>query len=197
MKYNSDMNFRRNLISIPFIVGWRELCYDKTSLLVFLTKYYQCDQIKEDGMIRTCSMNGRDEKYEGRLKSLWTHLITPSRNFVELWWRSLFRSTSYNAPPTSRKHAADRWSLRNFSPRSFIFMSEKVQKSQGVRSELNSVFSLEEVDWWNPIRTSAIQSRSLPKQFLGFLTMKRELRGKKFRSDQRSAARFGEVGGAL
>jgi hypothetical protein len=30
-----------------------------------------------------------------------------------------------------------------------------------------------------------------------FPTMKRELRGKKFRSDQRSAARFREVGGAL
>jgi len=24
-------------------------------------------------------------KYEGRLKSSWTHLITPSRNFVEIW----------------------------------------------------------------------------------------------------------------
>jgi hypothetical protein len=48
--------------------------------------------------------------FEGRLKSSWTRLITPSRNFVEVRWRSLFRSTflgkrciSYNAPPTSRK----------------------------------------------------------------------------------------------
>jgi hypothetical protein len=32
--------------------------------------------------------------------------------------------------------------------------------------------------------------------FWAFLTMKREFRGKKFRSDQRSAARFREVGGA-
>jgi hypothetical protein len=30
----------------------------------------------------------------------------------------------------------------------------------GARSELNSVFGLEKVDRWNPIRTSAIQSRS-------------------------------------
>jgi hypothetical protein len=74
-----------------------------------------------------------------------------SRNFVEVWWRSLFRSTSigkrcasYNAPPTSRIRAADRW------------------------SELNSVFGLEKVDLWNPIRTSAIQSRSRPMRFLGF-----------------------------
>jgi hypothetical protein len=47
---------------------------------------------------------------KGRLKISWTHLIIPSRNFVEVWWRSLFRSTylgkrcaSYSAPPTSRK----------------------------------------------------------------------------------------------
>jgi hypothetical protein len=36
------------------------------------------------------------------------------------------------------------------------------------RYDLNSVFSLEKVDQWNPIRTSAIQSRSHPMQFLGF-----------------------------
>jgi len=34
----------------------------------------------------------------------------------------------------------------------------KAQKSHGARSELNSVFGLEKVDRWNPIRTSAIQS---------------------------------------
>jgi hypothetical protein len=33
--------------------------------------------------------------------------------------------------------------------------------------------------------------------FWAFPTMKRVLRGKKFRCDQRSAARFREVGGAL
>jgi hypothetical protein len=36
-----------------------------------------------------------------------------------------------------------------------------------------------------------------PCDFWTFPTMKRELQGKKFRSDQRSAARFWEVGGAL
>jgi hypothetical protein len=36
-----------------------------------------------------------------------------------------------------------------------------------------------------------------PYDFWAFPTMKRELRGKKFRSDQRCAARFREVGGAL
>jgi hypothetical protein len=36
-----------------------------------------------------------------------------------------------------------------------------------------------------------------PCDFWASPTMKRELQGKKFRSDQRSAARFREVGGAL
>jgi hypothetical protein len=36
-----------------------------------------------------------------------------------------------------------------------------------------------------------------PRDFWAFPTMKREIRGKKFRSDQRSAACFREVGGAL
>jgi hypothetical protein len=47
-------------------------------------------------------------------------------------------------------------------------MVGKGQKLHGARSELNSVFVLEKVDWWNLIRTSAIQSRSCPMQFLGF-----------------------------
>jgi hypothetical protein len=44
----------------------------------------------------------------------------------------------------------------------------KAKKLHGARSELNSVFGLEEVDRLNPIRTSAIQSRSRPMRFLGF-----------------------------
>jgi hypothetical protein len=58
--------------------------------------------------------------------------------------------------------------FRNFLPRSSLFMDGKAQKSHGSRSELNSVFGLEKVDRWNPIRTSAIQSRSRPMRFLGF-----------------------------
>jgi hypothetical protein len=47
-------------------------------------------------------------------------------------------------------------------------MVGKSKKSHGARSELNSVFGLEKIYRWNPIRTSAIQSRSRPTQFLGF-----------------------------
>jgi hypothetical protein len=68
----------------------------------------------------------------------------------------------------SRKRAADRWPFRNFLPRSSLFMVGKAQKSHGARSELISVYGLEKVDLWNPIRISAIQSRSRPTRFLGF-----------------------------
>jgi hypothetical protein len=98
---------------------------------------------------------------------------------------------------SSKQRAADRSSLRNFLPRSSLFMVGKEQKSHGTRSELNSVFGLDKVDRWNPIKTSSIQSRSRPMQFWAFPTVKRELRGKKFRSDERSAARFRELDGAL
>jgi hypothetical protein len=47
-------------------------------------------------------------------------------------------------------------------------MVGKAHKSHGARSELNSVFALEKVDRWNPVRTSAIQSRSRSMRFLGF-----------------------------
>jgi hypothetical protein len=42
-----------------------------------------------------------------------------------------------------------------------------------------------------------LNSDLAPCDFWAFPTTKRELRDKKFRSDQRSAARFREVGGAL
>jgi hypothetical protein len=47
-------------------------------------------------------------------------------------------------------------------------MVGKAYKSHGARSELNSVFGLENVDRCNPIRISVIQSRSRPMRFLGF-----------------------------
>jgi hypothetical protein len=47
-------------------------------------------------------------------------------------------------------------------------MVGKAQKLHVARSELNSAFSLEKVDQWNPIRTFDIQSRTCPMQLLGF-----------------------------
>jgi hypothetical protein len=62
----------------------------------------------------------------------------------------------------------DHFEISCLGARSSLFMAGKAQKSHGVRSELNSVFGLEKVDRWNPVRTSAIQSRSRPMRFLGF-----------------------------
>jgi hypothetical protein len=104
--------------------------------------------------------------YEVPLKSSWTHLITPSRNLVEVRWRSLFRSTSfgnrctsYNAPPTSRKRAADRCSLRNFLPRSSLFMGRDL----GCMEEVLMGFHLSTFS-----KPNTIQFRSRPMWFLGF-----------------------------
>jgi hypothetical protein len=47
-------------------------------------------------------------------------------------------------------------------------MVGKAQKSHGARFEFNSVFDVEKVDRWNPIRPSAIQSRSRLMRFLDF-----------------------------
>jgi hypothetical protein len=78
------------------------------------------------------------------------------------------RCASYNAPPTSRKRAADRWSLRNFLHRTSIFMVEKSQKLHGVRSGLYSGCS----DGVPPIHffqaEYRIQFRSRPMRFLEF-----------------------------
>jgi hypothetical protein len=114
-------------------------------------------------------------KYEGRLQSLWAPLIALSRNFVEVQWRSLFRSTflgkqytSYNAPPISRKRAAVRWSLRNFLPWSSLFMVGKAQKSRGMRSGLDGGCSngIPPIHFFQA--EHKIQFRSRPMWFLGF-----------------------------
>jgi hypothetical protein len=137
--------------------------------------------------------------YEGRLISSWTHSEL-CKGAVTVTFRSTSlgkRWTSYNAPPTSRKRAADRWSLRNFLLRAPFSWLGKPRNRMGwdldcmadvlmgfhryIFSKLNTEFN----------------SDLAPCDFWAFPTMKKELRGKKFRSDQRSAARFREVGGAL
>jgi hypothetical protein len=69
-------------------------------------------------------------------------------------------------------------------------MVGKTQKSHWAESELNSVFSLEKVDQWNPIITSAIQSISCPMQFLGFSNHEKGGLRQEIGSDQWYAAHF-------
>jgi hypothetical protein len=47
-------------------------------------------------------------------------------------------------------------------------MVVEAQKCHGAKSEMNSVFGLEKVDRWNPIRISTLQSRSHPMGFRVF-----------------------------
>jgi hypothetical protein len=144
--------------------------------------------------------------YKDRMQSSWTRLFTPCQYFVEVRWRSLFRSTSlgkrctsYSAPPTSRKRAADRWSLRNSLPRSSLFMVGKAQKSHGAILELNWILCSAWKKWMGgtPLEHPPYSPVLAPCNFWAFPIIKRELRGKEFRSDQRSTAHFREVGGAL
>jgi len=96
--------FKINERNVPWYlsgVKWNYLCLVKSTNHMLQWKYG----------------NRKMSKNEDCFKSSWTHLTTPSQNFVEAWWWwwSLFWSTShskwctsYNAPPTSRKCAADR-----------------------------------------------------------------------------------------
>jgi hypothetical protein len=76
-------------------------------------------------------------------------------------------------------------------------MVGKAHKSHGERFGLNSVFGLKKVDRETRLEHPPSRPDLVPSDFWAFPTVKRELRGKKFRSDQMSAARFREVGGAL
>jgi hypothetical protein len=107
------------------------------------------------------------------------------------------RCASYNAPPTSRKRVADRSSLRNFLPRSSLFMVGKAQKSHEANLDcmVDVLMGFHRSTFSKP--NTEFNSDLAPCDFWVFPTMKMELRGKKFGSNQRPTARFREVGGAL
>jgi hypothetical protein len=101
---------------------------------------------------------------------------------LEVRWRYLFRSTEYGVAVVLK------------------------EPSLGWRSNLSGASALR--DWkvaidglteigGSPLEHPPYSPDLAPRDFRAFPTMKRELRGKKFRSDQRFAARFREVGGAL
>jgi hypothetical protein len=142
--------------------------------------------------------------YEGRLRSSWTHLITLSQNRVEVRWRSLFE-----VPPLASDEllATLHPILENVLQTvdhfeiSYLWVTfswlEKPRSRMGRDLDCmadilmgfhRSTFSK---------RNKEFNSDLAPCDFWAFSIMKRELQSKKFRSDQRSAARFREVGGAL
>jgi hypothetical protein len=108
--------------------------------------------------------------YEGCLESSWTHLITSSRNFVEVRWRSLSRSTSlgkwctsYNASPTSRKRAADR------SPQPLGgWSNRRCARSTATRFIFTLVSPSRVYTSWNRISFHCIVSIGLTDELLGF-----------------------------
>jgi hypothetical protein len=81
--------------------------------------------------------------------------------------------------------------------RSSLFVIGKAQKSHGASFELygGCFMGFHRSTFSKPNTESS--SNLAPCDFWAFPTMKRELQGKKFRSDQRSAARFREVSWAL
>jgi hypothetical protein len=97
--------------------------------------------------------------------------------------------TSYNAPPTSRKRA------RPLITSKFLASEPRNRMGRNLNWILCSAWK-KRIDG-TPLELPPYSSDLAPCDFWAFPTMKRELRGKRFRSNQRSAARFGEVGGAL
>jgi hypothetical protein len=142
--------------------------------------------------------------YEDHFKSLWTHLITPSRNFVEVRWRSLFR-----VPPLASDAILTTLypllenvlqTVDHFEISCLIAPFSWLEKPKNRRArDLNWVLCSAWKKWigGTPSEHSPYSPDLARCDFWAFPTMKRELRSKKFRSDQRSAARFREVGGAL
>jgi hypothetical protein len=144
--------------------------------------------------------------YDGRLKSSWTHLNTPSRNFVEVWWRSLFRSTSLGKRCTSWQRSThfSKTCCRPLISSKFLtselpFHGWKSQEIAWAGWDLDCMTDVlmgsHRSTFSKP--NTAFNSDLAPCDFWAFPTMKRELRSKKFRSNQRPASRFREMGGAL
>jgi hypothetical protein len=128
------------------------------------------------------------------MESSWTHLIIPRRNFVEVRCRSLYRSTSLGKRCTSY-NAASCWSFSCLgAPFSWL---EKPRNGMGRNLDCMAdvLMGFYQSTFFKP--NTEFNSDLAPWDFWAFPTMKRELRGKKFRSDQRSAAPFWEVGEAL
>jgi hypothetical protein len=142
--------------------------------------------------------------YDGRLKISWTHIITPSRNFVEVRWRSLFEVpplasdallTTLHPLLENVLQTDDHFEISCLgAPFSWL---KKPRNCMGwdLDCMADVLMRFHRSTFSKP--NTEFNSDLAPWDFWAFPTMERELRGKKFRSDHRSAARFREGGGAL
>jgi hypothetical protein len=139
--------------------------------------------------------------YEGRLKNSWTHFIAPSRNFVEVRWRSLFRSISLGLQRSTHfsKTCCRPLIAWKFLASELPFHGWKSPEVTWAGRGLNRIPCSAWKKWigGTPLEHPPYSPDLAPWDFWNFPTIKRELRGKKFRSGQRSAVHFREVGGAL
>jgi hypothetical protein len=143
-------------------------------------------------------------KYADRLKISWTHRITPSRTL----WRcgdglffevsplaSIALLTTLHPLLKNLLQIVDHFEISCLgAPFSWL---EKPGNGMGrdLDCMADVIMRLHRSTFSKP--NTEFNSYLAPCDSWAFPTMKRELRGKKFQSDERSAARFREVGGAL
>jgi hypothetical protein len=146
-------------------------------------------------------LGNRFRMYEGRLKSSWTHLITPSRNSMEMRWQSHFEVpllasdallTTLHPLLENVLQTVDHFEISCLgAPFSWL---EKPRNRMGRDQDCMADVLMGFYRFTFSKPKTKLNSDLAPYDFP---TMQRELWGKKFRSGQRFAARFREVGGAL
>jgi hypothetical protein len=183
-------------LRISSIFNRRKICF--CQVLNALLNAHVVDNVRQTEMHTTGSL------YEGRLKSSWTHLITPSLNFVEVRWRSLFRSTSLGKRYTSHNASLLQNLLQTVDPFETYCLGAPFAWLEMLRNRMGRdldcmvdiLMGFHRSTFSKP--NTELNSDLAPCDFCFFLsTMKRELRGKELWSNQRSAARFREVDAAL
>jgi hypothetical protein len=193
-----------------YVLHWSTRIYQMHSLLSSSSPTPCCSFTADPDLLMDVQHKAVCRKQKKKKKKKFSKIRGPFAKFVdspnytesELCGDAVTVSFSkclpWQAPPTSRKRAADRSSLQNFLTRSSIFMVGKAQESHG--GEIWTLTADILMGFHRPTLSkpnTEFNSDLAPCDFWAFPIMKRELRSKKFRNDERSAARFREVGGAL
>jgi hypothetical protein len=156
------------------------------------------------GQLHSQYKNGKRKKakmeciYEGRLKSSWTHLITPSGNFVKVRCDGFFSEVLPLASDTllTTLHPLLENVLQTVEHFGISCLGAPVSWLEEPRNrtgkDLNWILCSAWKKWISgtPLEHPPYSPGLTPCDFWAFPTMKRELRCKNFQSDVRSAARF-------